>query len=167
MPIIYYGEGKQNTLEMEPYRFFCKELEEKQKEGLNGSSIEKVFYDKENGIVDGFSIDDYYSRKITLKFLFEKTMTIDNEEVYVIRHDIEIEFDENEDCFNTLRVSMEEIRKKADHLYIDGAKYLEFKYYMGDKNSQIIFTVLASEEDIKKVCCQMINMDIALFARGW
>lgn len=167
MPIICYGDGKQNTLEMEPYRYFCKELEKKQKDGLNGSSIEKVFYDKKNGIVDGFSIDDFYAQKYTLKFTFEKTNNNDNEEVYVIRHDVEIEFEDSEDCFNTQRVSMEDIRKKADYLYIDGAKCLDFKYYMGDNNSQMIFTVLANEEDIKKVCCQMINTDIALFAKGW
>lgn len=167
MPIFYYEEGKQNTLEMEPYQSFTKKYRKIKNDELDNSSIEIIISGDEDSIVSGFTISRHYAKEITLKFFFNKVKNSESDEIYAVRHEIEFQFEKDEDFFEVQREALEDIREKSRYLYIEEAKYLDFKYYMSNKCSQLIFTSLANEENIMKVSLQLINADILLFARRW
>jgi len=61
----------------------------------------------------------------------------------------------------------EELRKRSNYFFIDGAEYFEFSYHISARKAELRFDVLVSEEKIQNVCNQLISHDIAIFSRGW
>lgn len=164
MPIIFFKEDNENTLELEPYYSFNKKFEDKIEDGIDGARIKVDIANHKSGFVNGFDLDRNYGEDFVLRFSFTKNQQ-EEAEYYLIHHTVEFEFDE---YFSEIQQdSLEEVRKRAKYFYIDGAEYYEFSYHISSRKAELKFDVLTSEKKIQNVCNQLISHDIAIFSRGW
>lgn len=166
MPIIFFKEHNENTIELEPYCSFGKKFKEKVEAGIDGSCVTVPISNYKGELSAGFEVDRYYANDIRLKFCFNRNpnSTTTNEE-YLVHHTLEFDFDL--DFEDIQRGSLEDISKRSKYFYIEGVSYYEFTYQMGRKSAEMRFDVLTSEKDIDRVCNQLISHDIAIFSRGW
>lgn len=165
MPIIFIPENNEyNPLNLKPYSSFNKKFEDKA-EDLEGALIKIGIANHRKGFVDGFSVDRFYCDDVTLKFMFSHIHWGHDEKVVLIHHTIEYDFDSS---FVEFQQDMaEELKARAEYIYIPGIKQLELSYRLTSKSVQLIFDVVTVEDKLKTICNQLISHDIAMFSRGW
>lgn len=164
MPIIFFKEDSENTLKLEPYYSFNKKFDDKKEDGIDGARIKVDIANHKSGFVNGFDQNQNYGADFVLRFSFTKNKQ-DEQELFLIHHTVEYEFDEY--FYDIQQDSLEELRKRSNYFFIDGAEYFEFSYHISARKAELRFDVLVSEEKIQNVCNQLISHDIAIFSRGW
>ena len=165
MPIIYIPENKNyNPLNLEPYISFNKKFEDKA-DDLEDALIKIGISSHRKGFVDGFTVDRFYCDDIFLKFIFSRAGATSGDNNILIHHTIEYDFDSS---FVEFQQDMaEEVKARAEYLYIPGIKQFDFAYHLSTKSIQLIFDVMAEENKVQEICNQLISHDIAIFSRGW
>lgn len=165
MPIIFILENNEyNPLELEPYRTFNQKYEDRE-DDIEGALIRINISNQRRGFVDGFSVDRFYCDDITLKFWFSNINDKHDGNDILIHHTIEYDFDSS---FVEIQQNMaEEVKERAEHIYIPGVMNLALSYRLTSKNIQLIFDVVTEKDKVQTVCNQLISHDIAMFARGW
>lgn len=72
MPIIFFKEHNENTIELEPYCSFGKKFKEKVEAGIDGSCVTVPISNYKGELSAGFEVDRYYANDIRLKFCFNR-----------------------------------------------------------------------------------------------
>jgi len=167
---MFSKKQRDRVEEMEPYATFVKKYN-KLSNPINQKVHLKIKATKEkdgSGFIDGFYLEYGYTKWFDLLFQFYSL--IDDKEPpnieFCIVHSLSYKF-EYDDYFEVMMDTIDDIQKRSSSFYISSLVHsCEVNCFLNDKNVvTVTFKVFCDKQDAKEVCLQLINTDIALFAR--
>lgn len=170
--MIFRKKGRDYILNKEPYATFIKKFDK-----LQSITNEKIHMritsgdsSKKTGLTSGFRLDYCYAKWFDLKFEFYGLIDeecIQNQQFCVI-HSLSYKFGDD-DCHDMMMDTVADIENRNGYVYLSSlAQECEVRCSLNNKNTvTVTYSVFCDKNDAKEICLQLINYDIALFARSF
>lgn len=170
--IIYRKKATESILSKEPYATFIMEFDK-----LQSITNEKIHMritsddsSKKTELTSGFSLDYCYAKCFDLMFEFygmDDADCIQNQQFCII-HSLSYKFGDD-DYYDMMMDTVADIEKRNGYVYLSSlVQECEVRCSLNNnKTVTVTYSVFCDKNDVKEICLQLINHDIALFTRSF